>query len=555
MFSEVEHDFETGWTATSEFQEEDIAFTGPDDHAARWSSTTLSAADALVATGEVARLRTRHEFDHHPPQGARTWLCFAHLGAATTAWLDGAYLGEIHTEVGPRAFEVTSIASKSDHHVLSAQLAPSASTWPRSVPPTVSLFQTGPVRLSRLRVQVTEAEPERSSLNMAAELHADQTIDASVRVTIRGASSKDDEFVTTVDRHLASGANRTQWTLPIDRHHLTSLWWPRGFGPSPLLHVDVEVLTGADGGVSDRASLTTGLRSVELDRGVLRVNGEAVFLRALRLPRGAGIEAQDLGPNINAIEAEDLLHPDAYDVADSHGLLIVQGLPAGGDARHHARLARQAIEALGSHPSIVAWSCPEPTSPVDAAGARDRATLRHTAATYDPSRPVVGPPSTPSDRRPGAFRRLISSHFGPQLRWTRVPDRDAGAIAEARGRGTSTSGGVSIADRALLTHGAMAPIALVATQSSRSSSRHTVLDVYVANDTPTAYDDVIATAAIEGTDLAWTWAGQLPPSASSYIGTIAIPHRPGHRDVVVLRLRSDDLALERSFGVAGPPHH
>jgi beta-mannosidase len=184
---------------------------------------------------------------------------------------------------------------------------------------------------------------------------------------------------------------------------------------------------------SDRRQLRTGLRSVRLDRWILSVNGERLFLKGTNLvpTRQALAEAdpdevaadvtaaKELGLDLVRVHSH-IARPELYEAADAAGVLVWQDLPLqwtyARSIRHQAlRQAREAVDLLAHHPSVAVWCAhSEPSAPVeaiDSAGTwtslRQRArrrvdqvlptwnksvldpSIRRTLRTTDRSRPVV----------------------------------------------------------------------------------------------------------------------------------------------------------------------
>jgi beta-mannosidase len=151
-------------------------------------------------------------------------------------------------------------------------------------------------------------------------------------------------------------------------------WWPRELGPSPLHRLEVAV--EGPGGARDAASLPFGVRTVEEDRdGRLRVNGVPVFLRGVNhIPTlylagsTAAGHARDLAlmreAHVNAVRVHaHVASPAFYAEADASGMLVYQDLPlqwgyedSPAFHAHALEQARELVEAVGHHPSVVHWT-------------------------------------------------------------------------------------------------------------------------------------------------------------------------------------------------------
>jgi beta-mannosidase len=142
-------------------------------------------------------------------------------------------------------------------------------------------------------------------------------------------------------------------------------------GDQPRYNVEVEVAT--DQGPSDVRSRSVGLRRVELRNWIFSINGQRLFLKG----SNQGPTAMALG-DVSASEFErdvrlakeanlDFLRvhahvsrPEFYDAADAQGLLLWQDLPlqwgyARGVRAQARRQAREAVDLLAHHPSVVVW--------------------------------------------------------------------------------------------------------------------------------------------------------------------------------------------------------
>ncbi len=210
-------------------------------------------------------------------------------------------------------------------------------------------------------------------------------------------------------RARAAGMGRTEarLVLPVPD---AALWSPA----APALH-RLEVRLLRDGRELDRAESDVGLREVSWHDGVLRLNGDPLFLRGLLdqgyFPGGwyAAASDADLRRDIELVQAMGFnmvrKHQKAEDPrflhwADRLGLLVWAELPSGRDFTTHlvTSLADEwaaLVRRDRMHPSIVGWvpmneswgvwqqaSRPEQRALVEALTALTRA--------LDPSRPVLG---------------------------------------------------------------------------------------------------------------------------------------------------------------------
>ncbi len=319
-----------------------------------------------------------------PPAGRRRWVTFEGIFYQADAWLDGAYLGDTEGYFLPHSFDITELAAMSSAHVLAVEVtcSPERGTsgrrnitgmlqhseavdrdWnPGGLWRTVRVHDTGPVRIDRLRVLCRDADETRAHLRLHARL------DALASDTVRIRTSADGEVVGETEHTVAAGSNDIEWSLDIAAPRL---WWPHRLGAQPLTDLSVEVVI--DGEVSDCTARRTGLREVAFNNWVFSINGERLFLKGANLvPARPGLG--DAGPGLvrgdveRAVEAGlDALRVQAhiatdelYAAADELGVVLLQDFPLQWSYGHHIRReavsqAREAVSALGHHPSIIQW--------------------------------------------------------------------------------------------------------------------------------------------------------------------------------------------------------
>jgi beta-mannosidase len=409
-----------------------------------WQATPAFAG----SNGPILYRRRFEQVSDHPP--GRVWLTFDGMFYQADVWLDGSYLGDTEGYFAPQSFEVTDHIGARDQHLLAVELACSPEVdptrrsnltgvfqggdgidpaWnPGGIWAGVRLHRCGSVRLDTLRVLCREASDERATIELEAGLDAAAagSVEVTTTVTLLTSGPAAPAAVTTSTPTLATGDNRVRWRVTIER---PALWWPRAIGDQPLYAV--EVVVRVDGETSDARTVKTGLRRVRMQRWVTTINGERVFLKGANLGPSrralSDVTAEDVSADLDlACDAGlDLLRvhshvatPDLYDQADRIGMLLWQDLPLQGTygqvRREAARQARQAVDLLGHHPSIVLWcghtdaTEPAPSgreSPATTAGIARRAarqavpdlpglrldrSVRRTLERADGSRPVIG---------------------------------------------------------------------------------------------------------------------------------------------------------------------
>ncbi len=327
--------------------------------------------------------RRRFELDL-PAEGRRRWVTFNGIFYQADVWLDGAYLGDPEGYFFPHSFDITSLSRLGRDHVLAVEVtcrpehgvtgrrnitglfqhseAMDRDWNPGGIWAPVLVYETGPAKLDRLRVLCRDADEARAHVRLGAR------IDSDLARTVRVRTTADGTVVGETEHALAAGLNEIEWTLDIDQPRL---WWPRALGDQPLTEIGVELLV--DGEVSDRRRRRTGLREVSFSNWVCSVNGERLFRKGANLlPARPGLAdatpeevrrdielAVEAGLDVLRVQAH-IAGADLYDAADELGVLLLQDFPLQWGysrqiRREAVRQAREAVYALGHHPSIVQW--------------------------------------------------------------------------------------------------------------------------------------------------------------------------------------------------------
>ena len=362
-------------------------------------------------------LMYRHRFAaERPTDGRRRWITLDGIFYQADVWLDGAYLGDPEGYFTSHHFDITSLSRLDDEHVLAVEVtcAPQTNTIgrrnitgifqtpdgigsnrnPGGIWRPVSMYDTGPVQIDRLRVLCRDADARRAHLRISTRLDSDRLTPVTMRTYIDG------ELVDAQHQSIAAGQNDFEWTTDIMD---PVLWWPRALGDQPLIDVAVEVVV--DDEISDRRTRRTGLRQLVWDDWICSVNGERLFLKGANLlpttlgPATATPEmirhdldaAVDLGLDVLRVHGHIADRP-LYDAADEAGILLLQDFPL---QWGHARAVRQqaveqaraAVDSLGHHPSIAMWNAHDDPGSTDAAvvGTGWRSTARTVAAKQLPS--------------------------------------------------------------------------------------------------------------------------------------------------------------------------
>ena len=343
-----------------------------------WRSTPAFA-------GSDGPLLYRHRFHLGPPaDGRRRFVTLEGVFYQADVWLDGAYLGDPEGYFFPHSFDITDLSRLADDHVLAIEVACSPQRqraakrnitgvlqhsdaidpeWnPGGLWRPVHVIETGAVRIDRLRVLCRDANDARAHLRLHARLDADRSRTVLVRTSVDG------EVLAEHTQSLAAGLNEVGWTLDVADPRL---WWPWSLGEQHLTDVTVDVLL--DGEACDQRSVRTGLREVALQDWTFAVNGERLFVKGANLaPTRAALAeataaevrrdvelARDAGLDLVRVNGH-IARPELYEAADELGMLVWQDFPLQwGYARtirkEAVRQAREAVDLLGHHPSVVVW--------------------------------------------------------------------------------------------------------------------------------------------------------------------------------------------------------
>ena len=392
--------------------------------------------------------------------GHRRFLSFDGIFYFGDVWLDGHYLGATEGYFFPHSFEITRHAG-SEPNVVAVEVANPRQTdrtakrtitgvfshwdnldpdWnPGGIWRPVRVRDTGPVRISWLRVLCTEATDARGQLRLDVTLDPGETPPEApislVTHVVDQSGARLAEVVTPVD--LTRRGTTLQVPITVDQ---PPLWWPWRHGAQPRVHVEVRV--EVDGVRSDHRRLTTAFRSVAVRDWRWSVNGEPIFVmganhgptrmalaEATREELARDVELAKLA-NLDLLRVHaHVTRPEFYDAADAAGLLLWQDFPlqwgySRGTRKQAARQARKMVDRLGHHPSIGIWCAHNEPLAVDfqpgepMTPRRDRARGRqHVPAVVEQGRArPLGEPRDPQGRPDPRGRRALG-HLPGRRQW------------------------------------------------------------------------------------------------------------------------------------------
>ena len=388
--------------------------------------------------------------------GQRRWLRFNGLCYSGDVFLDGAYVGQTEGYFTHHRFEITDLVSNAGTYLLAVEVeAPHTARsedkrhltgwmtegpglspdWnPAGIWQPVHVVDTGPVAIRHFRALCTKADSAHSVVHLRAVLLAAAPAEVELTTTVAGVEQ-------TTMHTVAEGENRVEWEITVEN---PDLWWPVGRGEQPLfeLHVTARI----DGAVTDRKQRRIGFRSTTMRDFIFRVNNQRTYLRGVNLGplqadlaamsvddiRSEAVAIRDAGFNMVRIRGH-VTRSEFIDACDELGLLVWQDLPLIGSYARSVtaaaeQQARDMVDLLSHHPSIVAWGGhlrPHTSEPRSSAAPDlrqqqvpswnrtilDRAIAR-TFSRDDPSRPTV----TNSDVAPH-FPHLSGSDVGLYFGW------------------------------------------------------------------------------------------------------------------------------------------
>jgi exo-1,4-beta-D-glucosaminidase len=250
----------------------------------------------------------------------------------------------------------------------------------------VDIVRRGPVEIDSPQVTSTLPLSDLSRASLTVKVRA-QNLDASAHDATITGSVAGISLKRTI--HLDPGETQTvafssKSDPGLDLNH-PQVWWPVGMGAHPLYQL--EMTTAVDGAISDRATVTFGIRSVSshlTKQGYQQflINGKPVLIRGAGWapdmflrddPKRMETEfSYVVNLGLNTIRSEGKLESAGfYDLADRDGIMILAGweccdkweswAKTGGEpwdaADEKVAAASMASEArlLRNHPSVIGF--------------------------------------------------------------------------------------------------------------------------------------------------------------------------------------------------------
>ncbi len=287
----------------------------------------------------------------------------------------------------------------------------------------VELHRSGPIRLSHARLLTVASDERFAQVRFDLDLDAAEEGPVTLRLRFTPRTFDAEPQVFEQQRTLRRGRQEVGGLVKLRDPRL---WWTHDLGRPELYDVTVEVLSG--GAVSDRRSVTFGVRTFELKSWIPYLNGVRFLAKGNNYPPGdmriarMNRERYDLDLRLAREAHMNMLrvhahvdHPQLYEAANAAGILLWQDFPLQWvydqkilpEAR---RQARTMVRLLGGHPAVAIWCMHNEAFPIeDSADESTMARLRTQLAALgrswnrdvmdtqlkavaeaeDPTRPVV----------------------------------------------------------------------------------------------------------------------------------------------------------------------
>jgi beta-glucuronidase len=217
------------------------------------------------------------------------------------------------------------------------------------------------------------------------------------------------------------------------------------------------VLRDGEGSVLQRYDVHTGIRSLEVRRGRLLLNGRAVDLRGASMheddqSRGAALTPDRIRQDFELLRqlgatmtrAHYPMHPLALELADRYGIVVWSEIPVyqmqdrlfrnNRVRRLSLRMVREMVLRDRDHPSVIVWSVGNENTQKPGPGFRRYVRqARRAARRLDPTRLVgLAFPGYPTIGRQSLYATFDALGINDYFGWYPGPD---GSIADRAGLG------------------------------------------------------------------------------------------------------------------------
>jgi exo-1,4-beta-D-glucosaminidase len=331
--------------------------------------------------------------------GKTLWLHFGGINFRANIWLNGKRIAASDRVAGPYRvyeFNITGTAKAGETNVLAVEVFPPQPndlgiTWVdwNPAPPDknmglwreVYITSSGPVAVRWPHVVTRLGMPLLDTAQLIASAELRNAKKERIRGTLQGRIGSV-EFTQPVE--LGAGEEKTVTFTPEKFPQLTvknpRLWWPVKLGPQNLYDLEMEFESG--GVVSDRATITFGIREITTEKNdgghlIFKINGQRILIRGagwapdMMLRSSPARQEAEIryveNMNLNTIRLEGKMEDNHFlELCDRRGILILAGWcccdhwekwnewkPE--DYVISVEMQRDQIRRLRSHPSVFSW--------------------------------------------------------------------------------------------------------------------------------------------------------------------------------------------------------
>ncbi|MCC7086222.1 MAG: DUF4982 domain-containing protein [Pirellulales bacterium] len=417
----------------------------------------------------------RKSFDLDRPEGSRVYLDFDGVMAFPKVYVNGKLAGEWDYGYTPFRIDITDQVNLRGKNIVAVRVDTTkhGTRWypGAGIYRKVTLELRGPVHLGHWATQVTtpEISDTTAKVNVATtiENHGDLPADVVVEVQLRHPDSTRSSLAGSGTEKVtvpAGGSKDVTLSMEVKNPQRWDIDDPKLYTAVVLLHPDTRSVSGApplapprplprptlpEGGsasqgrggdlwiadhtILDEAWIPFGIRTTELTKNGLQLNGRRVQLQGVNLhhdhgPLGGAFHKramqrqleimQDMG--VNAVRtAHNPPAAEMLDLCDQMGILVwdecfdkwdatadrVDGKPS--HEEHAERHLRSMVLRDRNHPSVFVWSIGNEIGPGGEGLTPERvAMMRDVVRKYDATRPVGIASHLPDLGRGDLFKAL-----------------------------------------------------------------------------------------------------------------------------------------------------
>lgn len=320
------------------------------------------------------------------------WLKFNGVFYKTTVWLNENKLGVNEGYFSPFKFNISNIVE--DENIIAVkvesydeknlnkkkQVGGVFYHWdcrdphfnPGGIWRSVEIYETGGVWIDRVKI-LTEVKNKIAKLRII--IWAGSSIDGVVTINIRISPKNFEgkEYMEEQKVEIKKGQNIVKLDIDIED---PALWWTWDLGPQNLYLLEVAILE--EGEISDKKTITFGIRHVHLERSrngwILYLNGKRLFIRGTNYgptdQRIAYVTEEKIRrdvemmrkANINMVRIHAQINPETLRVFDEYGILVWQDMPlqwmyAKKIRRPAEKNAGELVKIVENHPSVAIINC------------------------------------------------------------------------------------------------------------------------------------------------------------------------------------------------------